>query len=54
MVFAASMVDIESSHTSDYCVVRGRTITGRDLLCVFDALDDVTILPITAYEPQPE
>ena len=31
----------------------GETRAGRSLICVYEKLDDVTILPITAYETPP-
>lgn len=32
-------------------MVAGTTKTGRYLICVFRMVDQITILPITAYEP---
>lgn len=32
-------------------MVRGQTATGRWLICIFERIDDVSILPITAFEP---
>lgn len=32
-------------------MARGETSAGRFLVCIFCLIDDVTILPLTAYEP---
>lgn len=48
VVTAAGSVE-ESDSGSD--MVRGETNAGRFLICIFTMLDEMTILPITAYEP---
>jgi hypothetical protein len=42
---------IEQSHTGAD-LVRGETSAGRFLVCVFVRVDDLTVLPVTAYEPE--
>lgn len=32
-------------------MVRGTTSAGRYLVCIFDQIDDVSVIPVTAYEP---
>lgn len=44
---ATSLEDSDSG--SD--MVRGKTSAGRFLVCVFTMIDEITVLPITAYEP---
>ena len=42
------------SHSSGSPVAFGYTEDGRYIIAVFDFLDDMTVLPITAYEvPEP-
>lgn len=51
VLLAASRRMIETSMSSDYFTVEGETSTGRQLRIVFDMIDDITVFPITAYEP---
>lgn len=46
--------DIEDSNSSDYYTAEGFTAAGRHLRIVFDMLDDITVFPVTAYEPTEE
>lgn len=32
-------------------MVQGTTSAGRYLVCIFDRIDEVSIMPITAFEP---
>lgn len=41
---------VEQSRSSDRLVAFGSTSTGKYLACVYELLDDITILPVTAYE----
>jgi hypothetical protein len=42
------------SHSSGLPAVWGYTADGRYIIAVYEELDDVTILPVTAYEvPEP-
>jgi hypothetical protein len=40
----------EESLASDLPACRGFAMDGRLLFCVYEMLDDLTILPVTAYE----
>lgn len=42
---------IARSRTSGLPIALGRTSSGRELVCVYKVLDDGTIYPVTAYEP---
>lgn len=42
---------IEVSRSSGREVAMGETSAGRFLVCVYEYLDDVTIFPVTAFEP---
>jgi hypothetical protein len=47
-------VDVRISRSSDSPAAFGYTEDGRYIIAVYDFLDDVTILPSTAYEvPEP-
>ncbi|MDP1799689.1 MAG: hypothetical protein Q8K78_19505 [Planctomycetaceae bacterium] len=48
VVTAARWIETSSSGSD---MVRGSTAAGRFLVCVFDQIDDVSVIPITAYEP---
>lgn len=48
VVKAARFVEISQSGSD---MVRGKTASGRWLICIFDRIDDVSVLPITAFEP---
>ncbi|MDP1798263.1 MAG: hypothetical protein Q8K78_12300 [Planctomycetaceae bacterium] len=54
VLLAANRRMIETSISSDYFTLKGVTSTGRPLRIVFDMLDDITVFPITAYEPSEE
>ena len=46
--------DVRTSRSSDLPAAFGYTEDGRYITAVYDYLDDVTILPVTAYEvPEP-
>lgn len=45
---------LDASRTTGRPVAIGFTKTGRLLVCVFELLDEDTILPVTAFEPDPE
>ncbi|HET6426561.1 MAG TPA: hypothetical protein VFG20_22915 [Planctomycetaceae bacterium] len=52
VVFASRHSTIEQSASNpDNVTVVGTTDAGRELRCVWQELDDSTILPVTAYEP---
>ena len=42
------------SDSSGNPLVKGYTSTGRWLVCIYESIDDVSILPVTAYEPTDE
>lgn len=42
---------VEQSRSSDRLVALGYTSTGRYLACVYELIDETTVLPVTAYEP---
>jgi uncharacterized DUF497 family protein len=42
--------EVDPSHSSDRLVAYGETSTGKYLACIYELLDETTILPITAYE----
>lgn len=42
---------VSVSRTSERYVARGTTSAGRWLVCVFEMIDDCTVLPVTAFEP---
>lgn len=39
------------SDSSGRPLVKGYTAEGRWLVCIYEIIDDVTILPVTAFEP---
>lgn len=41
---------IQHSRSSGRPIVFGPTSTGKFLACVFEMIDDISIIPITAYE----
>jgi uncharacterized DUF497 family protein len=45
---------VQTSRTTCRPIAFGETSTGKYLACVFELLDEVTVLPITAYEPDEE
>jgi hypothetical protein len=47
-------VDTDKSESSDRDAAFGYTRDGRFIICVYEFLDEMTILPVTAYEvPEP-
>ncbi len=48
VVIAAKWIETSDSGSD---MVRGVTSTGRFLICIFDQLDEVSVIPVTAYEP---
>jgi hypothetical protein len=42
------------SDSSGNPLVKGYTAEGRWLICIYEVIDDVSVLPITAYEPADE
>ena len=40
------------SRSSGNPIAFGRTSAGRYLACVYEIIDDITVLPVTAYEPE--
>ena len=42
--------DVDISQSSDRFVACGETSSGKYLACIYEFLDDDTVLPITAYE----
>jgi uncharacterized DUF497 family protein len=44
-------VDIVDSDRSRNPIARGYTSTGRWICCVYRIIDEVTIEPVTAFEP---
>lgn len=50
VVFAARVFD--ESDSSGRPLVDGYTSAGRRLVCVFEYIDTISILPITAYSPE--
>lgn len=45
---------VERSRSSDRTVAHGQTRDGRYIVAVYDLVDDITIYPVTAYEPDEE
>ncbi len=49
-----SPVDVRRSRASDLPSAFGYTEDGRHIIAVYDFVDDMTVLPVTAYEvPEP-
>ena len=42
--------EVDPSHSSDRHIAFGETSTGKYLACVYELLDDDTVLPVTAFE----
>ena len=42
---------VETSRSSDRFVALGYTVAGRYLACVYEMIDETTVLPVTGYEP---
>jgi hypothetical protein len=45
---------VDTSRASGRPISIGRSCDGRTLVCVYELLDDVTVLPVTAFEPEAE
>lgn len=43
-------MSLETSRSSGRPCCQGHAVDGRLLFCVYEQLDDLTILPVTAYE----
>jgi hypothetical protein len=41
---------VERSRSSDRLVAFGYADDGRKLVCVYEMIDEATVLPVTAYE----
>ena len=47
-------VDVRASRSSELPAAFGYTEDGRYIIAIYDFIDDVTVLPVTAYEvPEP-
>ena len=42
--------EVDQSHSSGRPIAFGETSTGKYLACVYELLDDMTVLPVTAYD----
>jgi uncharacterized DUF497 family protein len=42
--------DVHQSRSSGRPIAFGETSTGKYLACVYELLDETTVLPVTAYE----
>ncbi|MBU4272316.1 MAG: hypothetical protein KKE86_06520 [Planctomycetes bacterium] len=42
--------EADQSQSSDRTIAFGETSTGRFIACVYELLDDTTVLPVTAFE----
>ncbi len=42
--------EVDQSLSSGRPIAFGETSTGKYLACVYELLDDTTVLPVTAYE----
>jgi uncharacterized DUF497 family protein len=42
--------EVDQSHSSTRRIAFGETSTGKYLACVYELLDDDTVLPVTAFE----
>lgn len=42
----------EVSHSSDRMIAKGYTPNGRWLICVYELIDEITVMPITVYSPE--
>jgi uncharacterized DUF497 family protein len=42
------------SRTTGRPIAAGETSNGKYLMCVFELLDDMAVIPVTAYEPDEE
>ncbi len=46
--------DVVNSDSSDRLIARGYTAEGRWIICVYEEIDRISVMPITAYEPTKE
>ncbi len=51
IVHCPDLRGVSRSSGRPYCW--GQTSDGRSLICVYEMLDELTILPVTAYEVSP-
>jgi hypothetical protein len=42
--------EVDQSRSSGRYIAFGETLTGKYLACVYEFLDDATVLPVTGYE----
>jgi uncharacterized DUF497 family protein len=42
--------EVDESRSSGRPIAFGQTLTGKYLACVYELLDETTVLPVTAYE----
>lgn len=42
--------EVDQSHSSGRPIAFGETSSGKYLACVYELLDETTVLPVTAYE----
>ncbi len=54
VVLYARRSALDFSKSTGLPLIEGSTNAGRWLVCVFEFDDDVTIVPVTAYEPEDE
>lgn len=45
---------VTESRSSQRLIAFGETTTGKYLACVYELLDETTVIPVTAYEPDEE
>jgi uncharacterized DUF497 family protein len=50
VVMNASQEQLDFSRSTGKDIAFGSTADGRHIVCIFEWLDDFTIIPITAYE----
>lgn len=43
---------VTRSRSSGHPLAFGETASGKYLACIYELLDDTTVLPVTAYEPE--
>jgi hypothetical protein len=54
VVFASRRSALDYSRSTGLPLIEGFTDAGRWLVCVFEFEGDLTIIPVTAYEPDDE
>ncbi len=42
--------EVDRSRSSGRAIAFGETLSGKYLACVYELLDETTVLPVTAYE----